>query len=102
MILYTGKIIGGCDADLSHSDDRSYATLGWIINKQYRNMGFGKYLLKHLLDDILNSAISEGWALKELNASCDADNIAAVSMYKAIGFTEEYTYPQAYHPKTSH
>ena len=37
VIVYDGKIIGGCDCDLGHSEDRSYATLGWIINSKYRN-----------------------------------------------------------------
>ena len=40
VILYGGRIIGGCSADLGHSEDRSYATLGWIINRKYRRQGF--------------------------------------------------------------
>ena len=68
------------------------------IMKQHRNYGFGKLLLKQLVDNLLSAAITEGWTLKELNASCDSDNIPAVNMYKAIGFTEQYSYPQAYHP----
>jgi ribosomal protein S18 acetylase RimI-like enzyme len=71
------------------------------IIKKHRNLGFGKIMLKQMLDKLLTSAITEGWSLKELNASCDADNTAAVSMYTAIGFTEEYTYPLAYHPKNA-
>ena len=39
VILLDGKIIGGCDCDLGHSEDRSYATLGWIINKAHRDRG---------------------------------------------------------------
>ena len=57
-------------------------------------------MLKQLVDNLLTSAITGGWPLKELNASCDSDNSAAVKMYTFVGFSEEYTYPQAYHPKT--
>ncbi|MBP5653135.1 MAG: GNAT family N-acetyltransferase, partial [Lachnospiraceae bacterium] len=50
VILLDGKIIGGCDCDLGHSEDRSYATLGWIINKDYRNNGYASEVASALLD----------------------------------------------------
>ncbi len=98
VLLYKKRPVGFCFANLTNDKIANVPIVALL--KKHRNMGFGKYMLKHLLDDILNTAISEGWALKELNASCDADNQAAVKMYQAIGFTEEYSYPQAYHPKT--
>ena len=99
VLIYKKRPVGFCFANLTNDKIANVPIVA--ILKKYRNLGLGKNMLKHLLDDILNSAISQGWALKELNASCDADNESAVKMYKAIGFTEEYTYPQAYHPKTS-
>ena len=50
VILYEGKIIGGCDCDLSHSEDHSYATLGWILNKDYRGRGFATEAGRALVD----------------------------------------------------
>ena len=96
VLLYKKRPVGFCFANLTNDKIANVPIVA--ILKKHRGLGYGKYMLKALLDDILNAAISEGWALKELNASCDADNMAAVGMYKAIGFTEEYTYPQAYHP----
>ena len=95
--MYKKHPVGFCFANLTNEKIANVPLVAII--KKHRNMGFGKIMLKQLLDKLLTSAITEGWSLKELNASCDADNAAAVSMYTAIGFTEEYTYPLAYHPK---
>ena len=97
VLLYKKHPVGFCFANLTNDKIANVPIVA--ILKKHRNQGYGKVLLKLLLDDLLNSAITEGWSLKELNASCDADNVAAVSMYNAIGFAEEYTYPQTYHPK---
>lgn len=99
VLLYKNHPVGFCFANFTNDKIANVPIVAII--KKHRNNGFGKILLKQLLDDLLTSAITEGWALKELNASCDADNMEAVSMYKAIGFTEEYTYPLAYHPKNA-
>ena len=69
------------------------------ILQEHRNKDFGKILLKQTIENLLTSAISGGWELKELNVSCDSDNIPSVKMYQAVGFKEEYSYPQAYLPK---
>lgn len=98
VLLYKRKPVGFCFANLTN--DRIANVPIVAILKKHRNYGFGKTLLKQLVDNLLTSAISGGWALKELNASCDSDNESAVNMYTSIGFTEEYTYPQAYHSKT--
>ena len=69
------------------------------ILPEHRNKGLGKLLVKNVIENLLTSAISKGWELKELNVSCDSDSISAVKMYTAVGFKEEYSYPQAYLPK---
>ncbi len=98
VLLYKKHPVGFCFANLTNEKIANIPVAA--ILKKHRSYGFGKFLLKQLVDDLLNSAISGGWALKELNASCDSDNLAAVNMYTSVGFTEKYTYPQAYHPKT--
>lgn len=97
VLLYKKHPVGFCFANLTNEKIANIPIVA--ILKKHRNYGFGKILLKQLVDNLLTSAIAGGWALKELNASCDSDNLAAVKMYNSIGFTEEYTYPQAYHPK---
>ena len=97
VLLYKKHPVGFCFANLTN-DKIANIPIAAIL-KKHRNYGFGKILLKQLVDNLLTSAISGGWVLKELNASCDSDNVPAVNMYASVGFSEEYTYPQAYHPK---
>ena len=80
VILYDGKIIGGCDADLSHSADRSYATLGWIINKKYRNQGFASEAAGALLDFAFTEL-----GIEKVYAQCDIHNPASLGVMKRIG-----------------
>lgn len=95
VLLYKKRPVGFCFANMTNEKIANVPIVA--ILKKHRNYGFGKTLLKQLVDNLLTSAITGGWVLKELNASCDSDNIAAVSMYNSIGFTEQYTYSQAYH-----
>ncbi len=82
VIIYEGKIIGGCDADLSHSEDRSYATLGWILNKNYRKMGFASEAADALLDYAF-----ENLNIEKVYAQCDVENPASFNVMKNIGMT---------------
>lgn len=95
VLLYKKHPVGFCFANLTNDKIANVPIVA--ILKKHRHKGFGKMLLKHLVDSLLTSAISGGWGLRELNASCDSDNIAAVNMYTANGFAERYSYPQAYH-----
>ena len=82
VIIYEGKIIGGCDADLSHSEDHSYATLGWIINKNYRKNGFASEAAAALLDfAFVNLSVNKVYA------QCDCKNVASFGVMKKIGMT---------------
>lgn len=82
VIIYEGKIIGGCDADLSHSDDGSYATLGWIIHKDYRGCGFASEAGKALIDFAFSNL-----DIKRILAQCDCKNAASFGVMKKIGMT---------------
>lgn len=82
VIVYEGKIIGGCDADLSHSEDHSYACLGWIINKNYRGQGFASEAAAALLDFAF-----ENLSIDKVYAQCDCKNPASFGVMKKIGMT---------------
>ncbi|MCD7739976.1 MAG: GNAT family N-acetyltransferase [Candidatus Gastranaerophilales bacterium] len=97
VLLYKKTPVGFCFVNLTNNKIANIPIAA--ILKKHRNNGYGKMLLKKAVDDLLNSAISEGRELRELNASCDSDNFAAVRMYDSVGFIEEYRYPLAYHPK---
>ncbi len=99
VLIYKKHPVGVCFANLTGETIANIPICA--ILKEHRNSGFGKILLKQLIDNLLTTAITKGWLLKEINASCDSDNRSAVGMYSSVGFTEEYTYAQAYHPKTN-
>ena len=80
VILLEGKIIGGCDCDLGHSDDRSYATLGWIINKAYRNQGYASEAASAVLDFAFGNL-----GIDKVYAQCDINNPASLGVMLNIG-----------------
>ena len=80
VITLDGKIIGGCDCDLSHSEDHSYATLGWIINKNYRGRGFASQAGAALIDFAFNNL-----KIERILAQCDCKNAASFGVMKKIG-----------------
>ena len=82
VILLDGKIIGGCDCDLGHSADRSYATLGWIINRKYRNQGYASEAASALLDFAF-----ENLTIDSVYAQCDIRNQASFGVMRKIGMT---------------
>ena len=75
-----GKIIGGCDCDLGHSEDRSYATLGWIINKDYRNQGYASEAASAILDFAFKNL-----RISKVYAQCDVNNPASFGVMRKIG-----------------
>jgi RimJ/RimL family protein N-acetyltransferase len=82
VILLDGKIIGGCDIDLGHSEDRTYATLGWIINKTYRNQGYASEAASAILDFAF-----ENLRIDKIYAQCDIKNPASFGVMLKIGMT---------------
>ncbi len=50
VLVYEGIIIGGCGCDLEYSKDRSYASIGWVINKNYRKQGFASEAATAVID----------------------------------------------------
>lgn len=93
VLLFKKHVAGICFANLTNSEIANIPLVA--IQKKHRGKGFGKILLKSVSENIIRCAITYGWNLKEINATCDFDNTASVKMYKAIGFTEKYSYPQA-------
>ncbi len=80
VILLDGKIIGGCDCDLGHGEDRSYATLGWIIHRDYRNRGYASEAASAILDFAF-----ENLKINKVYAQCDINNPASFGVMRKIG-----------------
>lgn len=100
VLLYKKHPVGFCFANLTNDKIANIPLVA--ILKKHRNYKFGKRLTKELVENIITSAITQGWNLKEVNASCDSDNMASVNMYTSVGFSEKYSYPQAYLNKCNH
>ena len=96
VLLYKKHPVGFCLVNLTNAEIANIPIVA--ILKKHRHKGFGKILVKKAVDSLLDSAISGGWGLKELNVTCDSDYTSAVNMYMYCGFSEKYSYPQAYHP----
>ena len=79
-ILLDGKIIGGCDCDLGHSEDRSYATLGWIIRRDCRNRGYASEAASALL-----AFAFENLGIDKVYAQCDIRNQASFRVMRRSG-----------------
>ena len=80
VILLDGKIIGGCDCDLGHSPDRSYATLGWIVNRNYRGRGYASEAASAVMDFAF-----ENLGITKVYAQCDTRNPASLGVMRKIG-----------------
>jgi len=80
VILLDGKIIGGCDCDLGYSEDRSYATLDWILNKAYRNQGYASEAASAVLDFAFKNL-----RIDKVYAQCDVNNPASFKVMRKIG-----------------
>lgn len=80
VILLNGRIIGGCGCDLGHSEDRSYATLGWIIRKDCRNRGYASEAASAVLDFAFEKLKTD-----KVYAQCDINNPASFSVMRRIG-----------------
>ncbi|MBO4414776.1 MAG: GNAT family N-acetyltransferase [Lachnospiraceae bacterium] len=80
VILYNGTLIGGCDCDLGHSADHSYATLGWIINKKFRHQGFASEAAGVVMDFAFTNL-----KIDKIYAQCDINNPASFGVMMRIG-----------------
>ena len=80
VILYNGMIVGGCDCDLGHSPDHSYATLGWIVNKKFRHRGFASEAARAVMDFAFSNL-----NIDKIYAQCDINNPASFGVMMRIG-----------------
>ncbi len=80
VLVYEGIIIGGCGCDLEYSKDRSYASIGWVINKNYRKQGFASEAATAVIDFAFTKT-----GVTKVYAQCDCKNAASFGVMKKIG-----------------
>lgn len=91
-----GKMCGICFANITGGTIANIPLVG--LSKAHRGKGLGKYLLASVVSELQTKSKSGELTLTEVNASVETDNFAAVKMYRALGFKEDYSYPQAFRP----
>lgn len=88
--VHDGKIIGNVDVKVGRSREPHVGTIGLMVDKDFRGQGLGKELLKI----ILAQAKKMGLKIVELNLF--SDNIAAINLYKKMGFNEYGKLPDGF------
>ena len=94
VLLHKDEVIGVCFVNVTDIHTANIPLIG--VKKAYKNKGFGKYLLKCCLIQIIGNVQEKRIFASEANAAVETDNFPAIRMYRKIGFKEDYTYPHAY------
>ena len=89
FVLYENDVLVGELHVKYESDDENYAVRGrraymfaFRVREEFRNKGYGTYLLK----EVLGILMEEGYC--EFTVGVEDDNSRAIHMYQAMGFTE--------------
>ncbi len=89
FVLYDENTLVGELRVRYQSDDESYAIRGrraymyaFRVREGFRNKGYGTYLLKSVLSELGANGYSE------FTVGVEDDNLRAIHMYQALGFTE--------------
>ena len=90
------QMCGICLANITAGTIANIPLVG--LTKSHRGKGLSKYLLASVVNDLLQKSHNGTLSLSEVNASVETENNPAVKMYRAIGFKEDYCYPQAFLP----
>lgn len=81
-----GQVIGQCCLIQLHNEPRRrhVASLGVVVSEEWRKQGVAKALLTEVLD------ICDSWlGVHRIELEVFADNLAAISLYRSLGFVEE-------------
>lgn len=81
-VVYDGQIVGSCDLDMGLSRRNHIATIGLMVDEDFRRQGLGKYLM----ESILKKAREMGFKIVKLDVF--DDNIAGKALYEKLGFIE--------------
>jgi ribosomal protein S18 acetylase RimI-like enzyme len=85
-----GKIIGACEILREWKEVRIAFIHTFYIDNEYRAQGIGKKLLKDSLDILRDENF------EQVELTVDAENKAAVKLYKGYGFKAMETRPDEY------
>lgn len=66
------------------------------IEKEHRGKGLSSHMLNRTIKTIVDWAKLGQREFSEINVTTETNNYKALKMYRKIGFSEDYCYPQAY------
>ena len=66
------------------------------LHPDEKGKGLGTHLLKFSLDRCVDEIIGGRLFMMGINATMDTDNLAAIRMYRRVGFKEDHNYPHVY------
>lgn len=96
ILLYENEVVGFCLANTTSSHIANIPLVGII--PEHRGLGLSEVMLKQAVEEIIKMNRQNVLSVDTLNVSTDFDNEPAIKMYKQMGFTVTYTYPQAFLP----
>lgn len=97
ILLFENEVIGFCLVNITGIHIANIPLVG--IVPEHRGLGLSEVMLKQAVEEIIKLNKQGMIDVDSLNVSTDCDNIPAVKMYKQMGFSLTYTYPQAFLPK---
>lgn len=96
VAMVGNDLIGIAGIDRLTRRSKHVGSMGLSIKKEYRGEGIGKVMLQTVLD------LGKQMGLRFVELSCFANNQAACSLYKSVGFEEVGRIPEKYFYKESY
>ena len=91
FVVHDGMIVGAADIRRQLFKQKHVGMFGISISKDFRGMGLGREIMKVLLGQAKSVMDVEMVIL-----SVNAENVAALSLYKSLGFVESGVTPKAF------
>lgn len=90
FVVHEGQIVGAADIRRQPFKQKHVGMFGISISKDFRGMGLGREIMRVLL-----GKAKEVMGLEMVILTVNAENVAARSLYKSLGFIESGTIPKA-------
>lgn len=94
VLLKNNDPVGFCFLVQASMQEGNIPLIG--VKPSEKGKGLGNHLLKHSLEAVVEEILAGRIGMLEVSATHDTDNIAAIKMYRRMGFREEYNYPHGY------
>jgi RimJ/RimL family protein N-acetyltransferase len=94
ILLKDNEAVGVCYLVQDTMTEGNIPIIGVIPDEKKHD--FGNNLLQQTLAKAIQGILDGKLGMLSVNATHDTDNIAAIKMYRRMGFREDYNYPHVY------